>query len=164
MDRVRKLKPIRETCPSCNEGQLVPKDVERTRHVAGHVFAATLPARVCAACDTEFFDDAAVSRFDNLVAAHLADAGVTDGEALKFMRKGTGLNGKEFAELLEVRPETVSRWEQAKRPIDRATYALMRQLVLDRVHGTTATADYLRSLHRPRRLPKRVKIDLHDAA
>ena len=39
-------------------------------------------------------------------------------EALKFMRRVTGLNGKEFAEPLEVRPETVSRWEKHKGPLE----------------------------------------------
>ena len=80
------------------------------------------------------------------------------------MRKVTGLQGKEFAELLAVRPETVSRWEQGKRPIDRATYAIIRQLVSERARGVTATTDYLRSLRRPKRLPKTVKIALPRAA
>jgi DNA-binding transcriptional regulator YiaG len=105
-----------------------------------------------------------VGQFDAAVAAKLAEAGVTQPEALKFMRKVTGLQGKEFAELLLVRPETVSRWEQGKRPIDRATYAIIRQLVHERAGGVTTTADYLRSLRKPKRLPKIVKIALPRAA
>ena len=136
----------------------------RKRHVAGHVFTADLPARLCVKCGTSYFDDLVVGQFDALVAAKLAEAAVTQPEALKFMRKVTGLQGKEFAELLAVRPETVSRWEQGKRPIDRATYAVIRQLVYERARGVTATADYLRSLHRPQRLPKTVKIALPRAA
>ncbi len=138
--------------------------VTRKRHVAGHVFIAELPSRACAACDTSYFEDNLVDQFDALVAAKLAEAGVTEPEALKFMRKVTGLQGKEFAELLAVRPETVSRWEQGKRPIDRATYAVIRQLVSERARGVTVTTDYLRSLHRPKRLPKTVKIALPRAA
>jgi putative zinc finger/helix-turn-helix YgiT family protein len=132
--------------------------MKRTRHVAEHEFTARLPAGDCAACGTIFFDDAVVDQFDVLVAARLAEAGVTEPEALRFMRKVTGLQGKEFAELLGVRPETVSRWEQGKRPIDRATYAIIRQLVHERARGTTATADYLRSLAKPKRLPRTIKI------
>jgi len=153
-----------ERCPSCKVGKLQSRTIERSRRVAGHVFTARLPARVCVACGESFFADATVSNFDLLVGARMAEAGVTDAEALKFMRKVTGLNGKQFAELLEVRPETVSRWEKDKRPIDRATYAVIRQLLFDRMHGSSETADYLRSLRRPKRLPKRVKIDFHDAA
>jgi DNA-binding transcriptional regulator YiaG len=103
-------------------------------------------------------------QFDALVAAELAEAGVTEPEALKFMRKVTGLQGKEFAALLGVRPETVSRWEQGKRPIDRAAYAIIRQIVHERRRGITVTTDYLRSLHRPKRLPKIVRIAVPHAA
>ena len=138
--------------------------MKRKRHVAGHVFTAALPARVCAGCATAYFEDLVVSQFDALVAARLAEAGVTEPEALKFMRKVTGLQGKEFAELLAVRPETVSRWEQGRRPIDRATYAVIRQLVCERARGITATRYYLRSLRRPKRLPKTVTIALPRAA
>lgn len=138
--------------------------MKRKRHVAGHVFTATLPARVCVGCRTAYFEDLVVSQFDALVAARLAEAGVTQPEALKFMRKVTGLQGKEFAELLAVRPETVSRWEHGRRPIDRATYAVIRQLVCERARGITATRDYLRSLRQPKRLPKTVTIALPRAA
>ena len=151
-------------CPKCEATRLEPRTIKRKRHVAGHEFAADLPARVCVGCGTRYFDDRVVGEFDALVAAKLAEAGVTEPEALQFMRKVTGLQGKEFAELLAVRPETVSRWEQGKRPIDRATYAVIRQLVSERTRGVTTTTDYLRSLHRPKRLPKTVKIAVPRAA
>ena len=151
-------------CPKCRATRLESRTIKRKRHVAGHEFAADVPARVCVECRTSYFDDRVVGAFDALVAAKLAEAGVAEPEALKFMRKVTGLQGKEFAELLAVRPETVSRWEQGKRPIDRATYAIIRQLVSERTCGVTTTTDYLRSLHRPKRLPKTVKIAVPRAA
>ena len=80
------------------------------------------------------------------------------------MRNVTRLQGKESSELLAVRPETVSRWELGKRPIDRATSAVIRQLVSERTYGVTTTADYLRSLHKPKRLPNTVKIAVPRAA
>jgi putative zinc finger/helix-turn-helix YgiT family protein len=147
-------------CPSCGTGRIVSRTVGRVRHVAGHVFSAELPARVCTGCGNAYFDDVVVSQFDTLVAARLAGAGVTHPEALKFMRKLTGLQGKEFAELLAVRAETVSRWERGRRPIDRATYAIIRQLICERAAGVTTTTDYLRSLRKPRRLPKTVRLEL----
>ena len=151
-------------CPNCGATRVQSRVVRRKRHVAGHIFIGALPARVCARCAASYFDDLTVGEFDVLVAAKLAEAGLTDPEALQFMRKATGLQGKEFAELLAVRPETVSRWEQGKRPVDRATYALIRQLVYERARGITATTDYLRSLRRPKRLPKTVRIALARAA
>jgi putative zinc finger/helix-turn-helix YgiT family protein len=151
-------------CPNCGAARLESRVVKRKRHVGGHVFTADLPARVCAACGHSYFEDRVVGQFDALVAAKLAEAGVTAAEALKFMRKVTGLQGKEFADLLAVRPETVSRWEQGRRPVDRATYAVIRQLVSERARGLTTTRDYLHSLRRPKRLPKTVRIALSDAA
>ena len=151
-------------CPNCDSTKLSRATVRRVRHVAGHAFEAKLPAQKCGACGESYFADADVEAFDLLVAARLAGSGVTHAEALQFMRKATGLRSKEFAELLEVRPETVSRWEQAKRPIDRATFAIIHQLIQDRLHGSTATADFLRSLHRPRRLPRQVRLSVDDAA
>ena len=151
-------------CPSCGAVRLESRAVRRTRNVADHRFTAQLPARVCTACGTSYFDDRTVAEFDALVAATLAEAGIADPDALKFLRKVTGLRGKEFAQLLAVRPETVSRWEQGKRPIDRATFTLMRQLVHERAAGISAPTDYLRSLGNPKRLPKTVKIALRRAA
>ncbi|MFH0901075.1 MAG: type II TA system antitoxin MqsA family protein [Pseudomonadota bacterium] len=150
-------------CPNCGIGKLQNRVVERTRHVAGHGFAARLPARHCQSCGEDYFDDAVITCFDLGVALKLAEAGVTTGEALKFLRKAAGLSSKDLAALLEVRPETVSRWETGKRAIDRATYTIIRQLVFDRTRGSAATADYLRSLQKPKRLPKRLEIDV-DAA
>lgn len=147
-------------CPNCGAGRLKRRPVDRTRHVAGHRFSARLAAQVCGSCGETYFDDATVASFDLAVAARLADAGVTSADALKFMRKVTGLQGKEFAALLHVRPETVSRWEQAKRPIDRATYAIIRQLISERMRGSTGMVDYLRSLQKPKRLPKVVKLGM----
>jgi putative zinc finger/helix-turn-helix YgiT family protein len=151
-------------CPNCGAAPVGPQTIRRKRHVAGYEFTADLPARVCAACGASYFEDRVVGQFDAAVAARLAEAGVTQPEALKFMRKVTGLQGKQFAELLAVRPETVSRWEQGKRSIDRATYAIIRQLVCERAGGVTTTTDYLRSLRKPKRLPKVVKIALPRAA
>lgn len=54
-----------------------------------------------------------------------------------------------------MQPETVSRWERHKRSIGRATYAIIRQLLTDRLRGTSEMADYLRSLRKPAGCPNR---------
>lgn len=147
------------SCVNCRGTKFRRKTAELKRHVAGRVFAGKLPAQECSSCGMRYYGGPDLGTFDLAVAITLANAGVADPEALKFMRKVTGLNGKEFAELLEVRPETVSRWERHKRSIGRATYAIIRQLLADRVRGTTEMADYLRSLRKPARLPKQVRIE-----
>jgi len=147
------------SCATCQGKTLRRTTAEVKRHIAGRLFTSRLPAQECVTCGTKYFAGQDLQGFELAAALTLATAGVTDPDALKFMRKVTGLSGKEFAELLGVRPETVSRWEAGRPAVDRATYAIIHQLLVDRAGGTTRTADYLRSLKHPRRLPRRVKID-----
>ena len=146
-------------CPNCSSDRLADRTLEKARAVAEHVFTVKLPAQACAACGEVFIAGADVVSFDNAVALALLGAGVAHPEALKFLRKATGLPAKEFAALLDVRPETVSRWELGKRPIDRGSYLVLRQLLLEHIHGRSETADYARLLAKPKRLPKVVKLD-----
>jgi putative zinc finger/helix-turn-helix YgiT family protein len=141
-------------CTSCGGGKFKQSFAVLTRHVSGHAFKATLPGRVCSACGTKFFASSDLAEFDLMVATTLAHSAVADAEALKFMRKTTGLQAKQFAQLLGVRPETVSRWESGKTGIDRATYALLQQLVLDQIEGRPTTQERLRVMMHPRKLPK----------
>lgn len=127
-----------------------------------YAISASLPARVCAACGLVLFADRDVETFDARVGALLSEAGIDTPEVLRFLRKVLGLQGKELARLLGVRPETVSRWEQGRAKMTRAGYALLRQLVKDQAEGSRATAEYLRSLEKPRHLKKRM--DLSEAA
>ena len=151
-------------CVNCKSRALKKRWVERTRSVANHVFAAKLPAEVCAVCATQYFSDPTVENFDLSIAFALLEAGANDAQALKFLRSVTGLQGKEFAALLGVRPETASRWEQGRGAIDHATYTVLRQLVAEKQQHQTNTADFLRSLKRPKRLPKRVNLPPRKAA
>ena len=146
------------SCPRCRGEEFKSTLALAPRTIAGHRFTASLAAAECQHCGERYFESKPLMAFDRAVAAKLLEAGVTTPDALKFLRNMTGLQGKEFAELLGVRRETVSRWEQGKRPVDRATYALLRQIVLDGIRGGTATADYLRSLGKPKRLPKNVAV------
>ena len=85
-------------------------------------------------------------------------AGETAGEALAFMRKAVGLSGIKLAELFDLTPETVSRLEHGKAPPDRRTVALLAALVKDQAAGRDGMLATLRSLQRPRRLGKSVKV------
>ena len=145
-------------CPVCKE-RLLRRRVEMTRKVVGHTFTALLPAQICGKCGESFFESTVVAEFDLRVAEALLQAGETSGAAIRYIRKAAGIAASELAGLLDVRPETVSRWEHDKRPIDRGSYAVLHQLILDQDHHSTATADYLRSLKRPRKLPQRVKLE-----
>jgi transcriptional regulator with XRE-family HTH domain len=87
-------------------------------------------------------------------------SGPATGEAFRFMRKVLGIPAIELAELLDVAPETVSRWENGKLPIERRALALLASMVLDRVEGVTTTLERLRSLRDPPAAPALVRLDL----
>jgi len=50
-----------------------------------------------------------------------SDAPNVDGGALKFARKAMGLTQDSLARALEVKPETISRWETGAAPVSRST-------------------------------------------
>ncbi len=147
------------SCVNCRGTKFKQTTAELKRHVAGRVFTGKLPARECSSCGMRYYDSPDLGRFDLAVAITLANAGVTEPEALKFMRKASGRRSKEFAELLGVRPETVSRWESGKAGIDRATYAVIQQLLLDRLAGSSTMERSLRVLMHPKKLSKAAPVE-----
>ena len=106
------MKSVKRKCSRCGSTGMHAKKRPAARTVAGHSFKASVPAQVCDSCGAVYFDGPALGRFDLAVANKLARAGVSDGEAIKFMRKAAGLPAVTLAELLDTSPETVSRWER----------------------------------------------------
>jgi transcriptional regulator with XRE-family HTH domain len=69
-----------------------------------------------------------------------------------------GLRAADLAELLDVAAETVSRWENAQRTVDRPAWVALSAMVLDRIEGGTRTLDRLRTLRSRTPLPKLVRL------
>lgn len=59
------------------------------------------------------------------------------GAQVRFLRKVMGWSGRDFALLISVTPETVSRWEHDKEPIGAVAERLLRVLVTQKVHPIT---------------------------
>jgi len=133
-------------CYRCKgkEWESVKERVERT--IGGHNFSAELEARKCLGCGESLMALSDVGRFEKEVAGWLAREGVLSGEAFRFMRKAAGLRAKELAELLDVTPETISRWEKEHRQPDRKAMMVLGDLVLDRLKGEETALDRLRAL------------------
>jgi DNA-binding transcriptional regulator YiaG len=147
-------------CLRCPGGaDLVERRTTVSRAVAGHKFVAELAGRGCVRCGREYPDDTSIARLDLHVALRLSEAGVSSGEAFRFMRKALGLRGTDLAELLDVAPETVSRWETDKRAVHRGAYALVASLVRDRIEGRSGTLDALHALKRPTPLGETVVLE-----
>ena len=60
-------------------------------------------------------------------------------------------DGPDLADLLDVAPETVSRWENGHRSADRSVWNTLADLLANAVEGKTTTLDLLRQ---KARLPK----------
>ena len=82
------------------------------------------------------------------------------GRTVQERREELGIGQAELAKQVGVTQQTISRWENDRRKIDRATVALLRQLVGERRAKETPVGDFLRRLHHPRRLGRTVTVKL----
>lgn len=81
--------------------------------------------RRCTACGEALFDADEAERHEQVLVAALVERGVRTGPEFALVRKAAGLRGVEVAELFDVRPETVSRWEHGEADIPRtAAFAI----------------------------------------
>ncbi|MBI5543085.1 MAG: helix-turn-helix domain-containing protein [Deltaproteobacteria bacterium] len=145
-------------CVECRSRELVAAEVEERLEVAGKTFTATIPTTKCAKCGATYLSHDAVGVLELGAAGELARHGEVSAEAFSFMRRALGVRAVELAELLDVTPETVSRWEHGRQPIDRGAAALLSSMVLDRLEGQTTTLDRLKTLLKPEPLPKLVRL------
>jgi putative zinc finger/helix-turn-helix YgiT family protein len=150
-------------CARCKVGKLEKTTALDSIDVGKHTFTAEIPALKCRACGEIYFDGPSLERFELQAAVELAWAGEATGETMRFMRKAAGLRALEFADLLAVTPETVSRWETGKQAVENRAMALLGALVVERSEGRTSTLDTLKALKKPRKLARRVRLVL-DAA
>lgn len=145
-------------CVECQSRELVAAETEERLEVAGKTFAAVVPATRCTDCGATYLTYDTMGVLELGAAGELARHGEVSAEAFKLMRKALGMRAVELAELLDVTPETVSRWEHGRQPIDRGAAALLSAMVLDRLEGRTTTLDRLKALLKPEPLPKLVRL------
>lgn len=145
-------------CVQCGQKVLQEVEVEDEVTVAGRTFARKIPALRCERCGETYFKGPDLQTIELEAAAVIAREGPSNGETFKFMRKALGLRAADIAELLDVAAETLSRWETAQRPVDRASWIAVSAMVLDKLEGRTTTLDRLRALVKPAPLPKLVRL------
>ncbi len=147
-------------CERCKTGKLEKTVAPDSVEVGKHVFTAKVPGLKCRQCGEIYFDGPSLERFELRVAVELARAGESSGDVMRFMRKTAGLRAMELAELLGVTPETVSRWETGKQPVEHRAMAVVGALVAERLEGKTSTLDNLKALRRPRKLAREIELTL----
>ncbi len=135
-------------CGKCDR-QFKPMTIEERVPVGPREFLVPTRAFVCETCEDSQVSIQELVSVDLRIAAWLAQNGASDGASFRFMRKTIGMRALDLGSLLGVEPETISRWETGKQPVDRRAIAILGSLVLDEVNGTTTTQDRLRALQNP---------------
>lgn len=142
-------------CTECGaNGRFASVERDETVKVAGRTFVGAVRGVQCPHCEKVFVHGADLEDFELGVAAELAKDGPTKGEALKYMRKaGLAMRATDLARLLDVAPETLSRWETDALSIPRLAWATVSALVLERYAGRRALLEQLEELTRPKARP-----------
>jgi len=148
-----------KVCVSCGEPRLQKGNVELVREVGEHVFSARVSGLLCGGCGESIVDQEDGERFDLAIAELLSETAPT-GDAFRFLRKVAGLRARDFARMLGVTGDTISRWENGRHAIDRAAFFLLGTIVRERRQGSTAMLDLLARAELPKALPARVEVHL----
>jgi DNA-binding transcriptional regulator YiaG len=132
-------------CANC-AGLLTASRKRQAHQVAGREFVVTVAGATCRACGSIFLENASLQRADLEVACELARHGPPKGEAFRFLRKTLGMRALDLAGLLSIAPETISRWENDQRVVDKAAWLTLGSLVLERAGRKPETLERLREL------------------
>jgi YgiT-type zinc finger domain-containing protein len=145
-------------CYKCKGEKLEKEMVEERVKIGARTFVGMLPVTRCSSCGEETFAGPDLEALDLTISGELARHGEISADAFSFMRRALGVRAMDLAEFLDVTPETVSRWEHDRQPIDRGAIALLSAMVVDRLEGRTTTIDRLRALLKPEPLPRLVRL------
>jgi putative zinc finger/helix-turn-helix YgiT family protein len=137
-------------CHNCKSERLIEKTLPETLEVADYIFTAQIPALVCENCGEASYAGEDLHRFELAVARKLSEMGEPGGEAFRFMRKSIGLKAVELAQLFNITPETLSRWENEKLVVDESAFLILGDLVEDHCTGSKRTLDRLKALREPK--------------
>ena len=116
-------------CPSCG-GTLAASRKRQTQSVGGRDFVVTVATEACRACGSVFLENASLQRAQIEIACEVARHGPVSGEAFRFLRKALGIRAIVVADLFGVTPETISRWENGQRPVDKAAETRLTRLAM----------------------------------
>ena len=144
-------------CVKCEGKRFERRAEAHAVEVAGRKFTGSVPADVCVACGESYVDAVELARVELEAARALADAGIVSGETFRYMRHALGFTARDLAPELGVAFETISRWENEERPLDRLAWATLAAMVRDELDGHGRTREQLRAMREPKRLAKSAK-------
>lgn len=146
-------------CEQCGHVGLKETTTTHEVRVGDHVVRGTVPAETCPKCKEVYVRGDALERLELEVASLVGRAGHVTGDTFRFMRKALGLQAKELGELIGTPPETISRWENGARDVDRFAWVTLASMVLDKAGGREPiTRTLLGAIVKPTSLPRTVKV------
>ncbi len=135
------------------------KTLKRT--IAGRTFEVDVPALPGDSPGELLVRADDLRRAEVQIAASLAADGPISPESFRYMRAALGIESRTLADLLDVRPETISRWENEKRDLDRAAWFTLGALALDAAGHSVKTMDRLQRLKSKKKPPRKNRLSLH---
>jgi putative zinc finger/helix-turn-helix YgiT family protein len=95
------------------------------------VTLSNVEVRACGNCGEREVVLPKIEELHRLIASLVANkpARLTSAE-FRFLRKYLGFSGADFARYIDVQPETLSRWENGKTPINMSVEWLVRHMAL----------------------------------
>jgi DNA-binding transcriptional regulator YiaG len=129
-------------CPTC-DGRLLQSTKDEWVEVAGRRFVASVSAQACVSCSGMFVGSSSMAELEMAVSCELAKSGPLSGETFRYMRKSLGMRAIVLAKLLGITAETISRWENRQRAVDRAAWVVLGGLVLENAGRPPATFERL---------------------
>src|SRR2546423_2080066 len=148
-------------CPTCSGTAFQPATYVARRDLDGRRFTGNVPARKCVDCGELLISGAALGAFERAITLELARGGEVGPEGFRWLRKAAGLKAVRLAELLDVTPMQVSRWENGRKPLERRAVALVSALALEHVEGNVPTRAVLEALAASKKRPKSVRLDVN---
>src|SRR5205814_1186841 len=146
-------------CPTCGKTTFQPATYAARRDLDGRRFTGSVPARKCKSCGELLISGPGLAAFERAITLDLARGGEVGPEGFRWLRKAAGLKAVRLAELLDVTPMQVSRWENGRKPLERRAVALVSALALE-VEGKAATRAVLEAHATQKKVPSSVRLDV----
>lgn len=108
-------------CPNCRKENTMRSWEGPLKRMGVEIFAR---GSRCDSCGDLMFNDVEIEMQDKAIAMKFVERGIRKGPEFKFVRKVAGFKATEIAEMLNVRAETLSRWEGANEVPRTAAFAL----------------------------------------
>jgi putative zinc finger/helix-turn-helix YgiT family protein len=146
-------------CASCGSAAVERRSEDHVIRFDGRRFTGRVTAEVCRTCGESLVALDELARVELETARTLGDAGLVSSKSFRFMRHALGLTARELALDFSVAPETISRWENEERPLDRLAWVTLAAMVRDRLEGSERTRDQLSAARAPTRLARTIRLD-----